>query len=83
MISCSINHLSLLLIFKIMLTNLSLLHFCISFIIFFFSLLVLMWLPEALNTHVALVRCILDSTALTNPAQFLNTFGDRFTVLVF
>ena len=42
-----------------------------------------MWLPEVLNTHVALVRCILDSTALTNSAQFLNTFGDRFIVLVF
>ena len=48
-----------------------------------FSLLVLMWLPEVLNTHVALVRCILDSTALTNSAQFQNTLGDKFIVLVF
>ena len=42
-----------------------------------------MWLPEVLNTHVALVRCLLHSTALTNSAQFQNTLGDRFTVLVF
>ena len=29
------------------------------------SFLALMWLPEVLNTHEALVRCLLHSTALT------------------